>query len=1241
MLLTSWLKAARSSRVRRRVRPLDPAAAERLEDRTLLAATALVDTLADEDDGNFSAGDLSLREALKTVDAGGTVTFAAALSGGTITLGGTEILLDRNLTIDGLGSTLLTVSGNNASRIFNVAAGASVRIGGLTIERGFGASDIPKRDGGAIINFGALSLDDIVLRDSTASFRGAILFNEGTVDMTGGAVLGAFGTEAIVNQEGSFTAVGTRFADNADGVFYNWATLSIADSAFEGNREITAAAIYNFGFDAETTVLRSTFTGNETTLAGGVIVNQGNTFRIADSVFAGNSASSAGAIKNFSGVMTIAGSTFSGNVARTFHGGAIENSGTLEIVNSTISGNEAGWYGGAIYAWSGTATLRNVTITGNRVNLDGFGFENGAGIYLSGDAAIVLHNTIVAGNFRGAGAGVAEDVFGVLSASSSHNLIGTLSFAGGLSGGAGGNIIGIDWRTILDPVLRNNGGRTMTHALVPGSAAVDAGSNAKALDLAGLPLAFEQRGSGYPRVLRTRVDIGAFEHPGAPPAARNDLLAVYEDTASAGSLFADNASGSDVDPDGDGLAVTAVNGLSANVGATITLASGASLRVNADGTFSYDPNGKFESLGVGESATETFTYTITDSFGGTSTATATIVVAGVNDSPLARNDAFSAGEDVVTSGGLLADNGSGADSDTDGDALTVLAVNGHSANVGVPVTLASGAKLTLNANGSFSYDPNRKFEGLRQGDMATDSFTYTVSDGHGGTATATVTVSIAGADDLPVARSDAATVAERGTVAGTLLSNDSDADGDPLVVSAVNGAAAVGATVTLTSGALLTVNADGTFSFDPNGKFEHLRQGERATESFTYTASDGRGGSATASVVVTIVGGGAVDLLGYHNGIWRVGSSTGSSFDSRSWTAWQNLAWDALTQGDFDGDGRTDVLGLFDGTWQVGLARGNGTSVPFHFLTDVWGIWENRDWRNVTAGDVNGDGKDDVLARVGGSWHAALSTGASFVARTLWASWHDAPWGSVALADLDGDGKDDLLANARGQWHAALSSGSLFGQRTLWSAWSDLAWEKLGTFDADGDGRADVVGFYRGTWQVGRSTGNGFATGLLSRWAVLPWKDPIVGDFDGDGKGDVAARAGGLWQVTLATGATGVWEAWPDEDWKDVRAADFDGDGRDDLVARRIGGNLRVALSTGSAFNSVRWGQWADVIWKAVAAADAGPDAALVAPAASSPVASAMPASLAARAATDDEPLAAFWRLTDEDDKFASLVIAG
>ncbi len=206
------------------------------------------------------------------------------------------------------------------------------------------------------------------------------------------------------------------------------------------------------------------------------------------------------------------------------------------------------------------------------------------------------------------------------------------------------------------------------------------------------------------------------------------------------------------------LSVSAVEGAAANVGAAVTLASGAIVTMNADGSYSYDTNGAFNGLAAGESTTDTFTYTADDGNGGTDTATVTVTINGANDGPTAGDDAGSVAEDgtlVVAADGVLSN-----DSDPDAtDVLNVSAVEGAAANVGAAVTLASGAIVTMNADGSYSYDTNGAFNGLAVGESTTDTFTYTADDGNGGTDTATVTVTINGANDGPTAGDDAGSVA--------------------------------------------------------------------------------------------------------------------------------------------------------------------------------------------------------------------------------------------------------------------------------------------------------------------------------------------------------------------------------------------------------------------------------------------------------------------------------------------------
>ena len=116
---------------------------------------------------------------------------------------------------------------------------------------------------------------------------------------------------------------------------------------------------------------------------------------------------------------------------------------------------------------------------------------------------------------------------------------------------------------------------------------------------------------------------------------------------------------------------------------------------------------------------------------------------GGNNAPIAADDAFDVDAGALLTGNLLADNGAGPDSDPDGDPLVVATINGSTVNDGQVVVLPSGAGLTINSSGGFDYDQNGVFAALGHGQSAADSFTYSVTDSHGGTSTGTVTVNVA------------------------------------------------------------------------------------------------------------------------------------------------------------------------------------------------------------------------------------------------------------------------------------------------------------------------------------------------------------------------------------------------------------------------------------------------------------------------------------------------------------------
>ncbi|GJE77141.1 Ig-like domain-containing protein [Methylorubrum suomiense] len=149
----------------------------------------------------------------------------------------------------------------------------------------------------------------------------------------------------------------------------------------------------------------------------------------------------------------------------------------------------------------------------------------------------------------------------------------------------------------------------------------------------------------------------------------------------------------------------------------------------------------------GANGDNTVTVTADDGHGGTTRRSFTWRV--VDPAPIARNDGALTDARMSALGSVLADNGNGADSDPDGDPLTVAAVNGAAAGVGQAVTGSNGGRFTVRADGSYRFDPGTDFNGLTAGQTRTTHIDYTISDGDGGTATATLTVTVVGLTDAP------------------------------------------------------------------------------------------------------------------------------------------------------------------------------------------------------------------------------------------------------------------------------------------------------------------------------------------------------------------------------------------------------------------------------------------------------------------------------------------------------------
>jgi VCBS repeat-containing protein len=356
----------------------------------------------------------------------------------------------------------------------------------------------------------------------------------------------------------------------------------------------------------------------------------------------------------------------------------------------------------------------------------------------------------------------------------------------------------------------------------------------------------------------------------------NNSAGVTEDTA---VTVSNNVLTNDTIIDAEDQAVSAVNGNTANVGTTVAGSYG-SVVMNSDGSYTYTLNNGIsavQNLAAGSTITDTFTYSVADpGSSSSSTATLTVVVTGTNDAPVANADTGSVTED---SGSPASGNVLSNDTDTDtGASLTVIGVNSPTANVGSSVTGSYGA-INIGSNGAYTYTLDNNLsavQSLAQGATITDTFTYTISDGSANTSSV-VNVVITGTNDAPVAVANTDNVTEDGTTiaSGNVLTNDTDIDNPhSFTVVGVNSATAnVGSTLTGTYGTI-NIGSNGSYTYtlsNSASNVQALNPGQVATDTFTYTMSDG---IATSSSVITI------NVTGSNDGITLANNSAGVTEDT-------------------------------------------------------------------------------------------------------------------------------------------------------------------------------------------------------------------------------------------------------------------------------------------------------------------------------------------------------------------------
>jgi hypothetical protein len=297
------------------------------------------------------------------------------------------------------------------------------------------------------------------------------------------------------------TEIYSNTAVSGGGAIYSSLPLSLFDSRLHDNHvTFDGGAIEAY---AKFTISRTTLNANSAGRYGGAIYDS------PDDAYGSN--------PEFGHVEQ---STLNGNFAQDggaiYHRGLLDLTHPLVLLNSTVSGNGAagGTGGGGIYVFGGQTLLLNATIAGNHVNLGG-GW--GGGLYLDASTYGVdfkARDSLIANNWHNGTVlqgRIADDGYthGTVTGELAFDLIQTTTNFF-ISGPQGGNVLGQD--PLLGP-LQGNGGFTQTHALLPGSPAINAGATAGCtMDVAGVtPLTMDQRGALRPYPAGGRCDIGAFE----------------------------------------------------------------------------------------------------------------------------------------------------------------------------------------------------------------------------------------------------------------------------------------------------------------------------------------------------------------------------------------------------------------------------------------------------------------------------------------------------------------------------------------------------------------------------------------------------------------------------------------------------------------------------------------------------------------------------------------------------------
>jgi len=360
------------------------------------------------------------------------------------------------------------------------------------------------------------------------------------------------------------------------------------------------------------------------------------------------------------------------------------------------------------------------------------------------------------------------------------------------------------------------------------------------------------------------------------PVADNEINSVNEDATVTVTDGTSDVLHGDTDADSDTLTVTQIavtGGSNSSVAGSSTYNNNftsvtgtyGTLKIGANGTYAYVADqSASDDLDASDTATDSFTYTVSDG-NATDTATLIFTVTGVNDVPTASNNTVSTEEDTPY---VFSTSDFGYTDADDDDALVSVkittledagALQYYNGSNWVDVTLNQVITATDISNSYLRLNPTADENGSPYTTIG-----FSVNDGDADSASSyTMTINVTATNDNPVADNERNTATEGTTTTVTdgtsdILYGDTDTEGDTLEISGIrtgteSGSGTFGAIATPLTGTYgsLTINSDGTYSYTPN---DVLGSGETGIDYFTYTVSDGNGGTDTGQLTITVTG---------------------------------------------------------------------------------------------------------------------------------------------------------------------------------------------------------------------------------------------------------------------------------------------------------------------------------------------------------------------------------------------------